>query len=298
MVTLLGVGAAFWIDAAEEAPPALAQANAPTAAFAYLHAVARTRAERGGDRAAGARSQRTARAEIESALMAKDAQRREAVFTFLLPELVQVDPPRVIAMVARQPPGEARDTLRTEVTRQWMARDPEAAVRWMKSLPEGDRRASAATAVESIVGHSPAEAAALADEFGIASSRLTGPKPSAIDSPLERHVSIAPSFSRGVEVHAESPLGLPRSSSCWVPSPARRRPTPSPRNPASSRSRASTSCSTASLTTSRARISGTACTWVRRARPAIARGSSRSWTSSPRRASRICACWPSPSPAR
>ena len=98
--------------------------------------------------------------------MGKDAQRREAVFTFLLPELVQVDPPRVIAMVARQTPGEARDTLRIEVTRQWMARDPEAAVRWMKTLPEGDRRASAAIAVESIIGHSPSEAVALANEFG------------------------------------------------------------------------------------------------------------------------------------
>ena len=92
-------------------------------------------------------------------------RRREAVFTFLLPELVQVDPPRVIAMVARQRPGEARDTLRTEVTRQWIARDPDAAVRWMKTLPEDERRASAATAVESIIAHSPAEAAALADEF-------------------------------------------------------------------------------------------------------------------------------------
>ena len=69
-------------------------------------------------------------------------------------------------MVARQPPGEARETLLTEVTRQWMARDPEAAMRWMKTLPEGDRRASAAIAVESTIGHSPARDAALADELG------------------------------------------------------------------------------------------------------------------------------------
>src|SRR3982750_4592205 len=36
---------------------------------------------------------------IERALMGRDPQQREAVFTFLLPELLQVEPERVVAMV-------------------------------------------------------------------------------------------------------------------------------------------------------------------------------------------------------
>ena len=53
------------------------------------------------------------------------------------------------------------------MTRQWIAKDPTAAVQWMKTLPEGERRASAAAAVDSIAAHSPAEAKALADEFSV-----------------------------------------------------------------------------------------------------------------------------------
>ncbi|HEU4780801.1 MAG TPA: hypothetical protein VFS58_13045 [Steroidobacteraceae bacterium] len=109
--------------------------------------------------------------EIERALIGRDPGDREAAFTFLLPELVQVDPGRVAAMVAEQKPGEARDTLRTEVTRQWIAQDLDAAVRWMKTLPEDERRASAETAIASIAAHSPREAMALAKEFGIKPSR-------------------------------------------------------------------------------------------------------------------------------
>ena len=176
LVTLLGVGAAFWIGAAEE-PRRHWPKPTPPPPPSPIYTPSREHVPSEEEIAEQARDHNgRLEAEVESALKAKDAQRREAVFTFLLPELVQVDPPRVIAMVARLPPGEARDTLRTEVTRLWMARDPAAAVRWMKSLPEGDRRASAATAVESIVAHSPSEAAALADEFGIASVAVRGSK--------------------------------------------------------------------------------------------------------------------------
>ena len=178
LVTLLGVGAAFWIGAAEE-PRRHWPKPTPPPPPSPIYTPSREHAPSQEEIAQQARGHNgRLEAEIESALMGKNAQRREAVFTFLLPELVQVDPPRVIAMVERQPPGEARDTLRTEVTRQWMARDPEAAVRWMKTLPERDRRASAATAVESIMAHSPSRAAALADEFGITS--LVVHRPNAI----------------------------------------------------------------------------------------------------------------------
>ena len=106
--------------------------------------------------------------ELESALLSKDFRRREAAFVFILPELVQVDAQRVVEMVARQPSGEPRDTLRTELTRAWIARDPESATKWMKTLPDEERRASGAAAVEFMLPQSPSRAAALADELGMA----------------------------------------------------------------------------------------------------------------------------------
>jgi hypothetical protein len=106
--------------------------------------------------------------EIERALAARDPRQRETAFTFLLPELLQVDPGRVVEMVARQEPGEARDALRTEVARQWITRDREAAVGWMKSLQnEAERRQSAETSVASLAAIAPGQAVEVADQFGI-----------------------------------------------------------------------------------------------------------------------------------
>src|SRR5687767_7152308 len=176
LVTLLGVGAAFWIDAAEK-PRRHWPKPTPPPPPSPIYTPSREHAPSEDEIAQQAREHNgRLEAEIEGALMARDSQRREAAFVFILPELVQVDPSRVVAMVARQGPGKDRDTLRTEVTRAWFARDPEAAVRWMKTLPENERRASAAIAVESILGHSPTEAAALADEFDIASLMVKGLK--------------------------------------------------------------------------------------------------------------------------
>src|SRR4051812_39018047 len=88
---------------------------------------------------------------IERALVARDPQQREAVFTFLLPELLQVEPERVVALVARLEPGEARDVLRDEVAQQWITRDRDAAIRWMKSFEDqGERVHSAQVAVDSL----------------------------------------------------------------------------------------------------------------------------------------------------
>jgi hypothetical protein len=166
-VTLFGVGAAYWIDAGEKPRrhwPKPTPPPPPSPIYTPSREPVQTEAE-----IEQQASEHNARLEmeIERALISKDAQRRETVFTFLLPELLQVDPARVVAMVARQGPGEARATLLNEVSRQWLACDPGEAVRWMKSLPEAERRSSAASAVESILAYGPAEAAALADEFGI-----------------------------------------------------------------------------------------------------------------------------------
>jgi hypothetical protein len=105
--------------------------------------------------------------EIERALVAADTQQRETAFNFLLPELLHAEPGRVVAMVAAQQPGEARDALRSEVARLWIVADPAAAVAWIKSLEGGERHAAADTAVAAIAARSAPEAVALADEFGV-----------------------------------------------------------------------------------------------------------------------------------
>lgn len=106
--------------------------------------------------------------QIERALVARDPQQRETVFTFLLPELLQVEPDRVVAMVARQQPGEARDTLRDEVARQWISRDRDAAIGWMKSLEDvGERTHAAQVAVDSLSAIAPEQAIYVAHQFGV-----------------------------------------------------------------------------------------------------------------------------------
>jgi len=166
LVTLLGVGAAFWLDAKEARRPWPKPTPPPPPSPIYTPSKETAPSEEEIVEMAREHNQRLEHT-IEQALIEKDAEQREAAFTFLLPELVQVDPDRVAAMVAAFGPGEARDTLRTEVTRQWIAKDPDAAIRWMKTLPEDEQQASARIAVESISAHSPAEAAALAEQFGI-----------------------------------------------------------------------------------------------------------------------------------
>ncbi|HKU90068.1 MAG TPA: hypothetical protein VJP84_09750 [Steroidobacteraceae bacterium] len=105
---------------------------------------------------------------IESALASRDPDQREVVFAFLLPELLQVQPDRVVAMVARQERGEPRDTLRDEVARQWADRDRDAAVAWMKSLEDhAERRHTAKVAVEYLAPISPENAIYVAQQFAI-----------------------------------------------------------------------------------------------------------------------------------
>ena len=146
LVTVLGVGATFWIDAGEKPrrhwpkptpPPPPSPIYTPSREHAWSEQEIALQAREHNARL---------ETELESALNSKDAQRREAAFVFILPELVQVEPLRVVAMVARQRPGEARDTLLNEVTRAWLARDPDEATRWMKTLAENERQASTATA--------------------------------------------------------------------------------------------------------------------------------------------------------
>jgi len=104
---------------------------------------------------------------IERALVSRDPQHRETAFNVVLPELLREEPDRVIAMVARQEPGEARDALRDEVARQWITKDRDAAVEWMNSLDQTERTASATIATRTLAAISPAQAIAVADQFGV-----------------------------------------------------------------------------------------------------------------------------------
>jgi len=104
---------------------------------------------------------------IERALVSRDSQHRETAFNFVLPELLREEPDRVIAMVARQEPGEARDALRDEVARQWITKDRDAAIEWMNSLEQADRTASATIATRTLAAINPAQAIAVADQFDV-----------------------------------------------------------------------------------------------------------------------------------
>ena len=105
--------------------------------------------------------------QIESALAARDAQQREGAFSFLLPELLQVEPERVVAMVARQERGEPRDVLRDEVAQQWVGRDVDAAITWMKSLEDPERLRAAKLAVASLAPIAPEQAIYVAHQFEV-----------------------------------------------------------------------------------------------------------------------------------
>ena len=105
---------------------------------------------------------------IERALDTRDPQAREAAFTFLLPELLQVEPQRVVVLLERQEPGEARAVLLREIARQWINMDRVAALRWMDSLQdERERHAVAAAAIDSLAVFAPDEALRVADSFDL-----------------------------------------------------------------------------------------------------------------------------------
>jgi hypothetical protein len=104
---------------------------------------------------------------IERTLVSRDSQQRETAFNFILPELLREEPARVIAMVARQEPGETRDALRDEIARQWITKDRDAAIEWMNSLEQADRTASATIAMRTLAAIDPAQAIAVADQFGV-----------------------------------------------------------------------------------------------------------------------------------
>jgi hypothetical protein len=192
------MGGALYLGAAEKRQPYPKPTPPPPPSPIYLPSKERamTAAEIAAE--AAFHNERLA-LEIERALFARDPQERETVFTFLLPELIQLEPRRVVDMVARLEPGEARDTLRNELARQWISRDRDAAVAWMKSLQEGERRASAYAATRTIAAAAPEQAIYVADQFGIGRD----------DGTLEHLVQIwaTANFDRATRWLAAQPAG-------------------------------------------------------------------------------------------
>ena len=167
VATLIAVGSAVWLGAGEKRnPPWPKPTPPPPASQDFEASPERAQTTEEIDRELREHDDRIER-EIELALSSPDTTRREAAFTFLLPELLQVAPGRVTALVARQHRGKARDMLRTELTRQWIATDAGEAIAWIKSLDDEERLASAMTAVTWIAPHDPEAAFRLADEFGL-----------------------------------------------------------------------------------------------------------------------------------
>ncbi len=177
-VTLCAAGTAYWLKASERqaVPPSSAvrpkvwpkPTEPPPASPDYHELEERVPSEEDIEREAGEHNAVLER-HIERALLGNDAQEREAAFVYLLPELLQVDPDRVVGLMSRLKPGEARDTLRTEVAQLWVHQDPAAAMRWMKSLDEPERRGAAIVAVTALAPYEPVQANTIAREFDVRS---------------------------------------------------------------------------------------------------------------------------------
>jgi len=168
LTLVVAIGAAYRLDAREPRKP-YPRAPPPPPPPSPVFTPAREPAPNAEEIERLARSHNARLAlQIESALYARDPHLREQAFTFLLPELLQLEPTRATDMVARQDPGEMRDLLRDEVARQWVSRDPDAAIRWIKSFDsEPERRASSQVAVRTLASVQPAQAIYVADELGV-----------------------------------------------------------------------------------------------------------------------------------
>jgi hypothetical protein len=163
VAVLIGGGVVYFLGDGEAQVPRAE--NAPPLAAREAGSIDRAPAEV-TDTATPERNSQLA-LEIDRALAARDPQQRETAFNSLLPELLRAEPARVVGIVSRQQSGEARDVLRDEVTRQWITLDRDAAIEWIGSLDEAERRSSATTAMRTLSASDPAQAIHVADLFGV-----------------------------------------------------------------------------------------------------------------------------------
>jgi hypothetical protein len=165
-VTLAGIGTVLWLHATEPRKPWPKPTPPPPASTVFVPSKEHSSSVEEIEREALSHYQQLELA-IERSLVAKDPQQRETAFTFLLPELLQVEPKRIVAMVVRQEPGDVRDLLRDEVARVWIQADERAAVDWIKTLDDAERSSAATAAVAVIASRNPGGAIELADELGV-----------------------------------------------------------------------------------------------------------------------------------
>ncbi len=112
-------------------------------------------------------------AALASALSRGDLAARDAQFLHVLPELMQVAPDRVTALLGTLQAGEARDLLRVEMTRQLIMDDTDAALRWIGALEdEAEKRDSARVAVRELAPLYPDEAVRVAESLGIGGNEV------------------------------------------------------------------------------------------------------------------------------
>jgi hypothetical protein len=168
VATLVAIGTACWLGAGEPPKRKPYPKATPPPPASPVYTPAREPAPSLEDIERDAR-EHDARLEldVERGLHSRDELAREAAFAILMPELVQVAPERAVALFERQKPGEPRDTLRLELARQWITRDRDAAMRWIASLDERERRAAAYDAVRELSPIAPDQAIHVADAFGI-----------------------------------------------------------------------------------------------------------------------------------
>lgn len=165
--TLIAIGTAYWIDARETEPRKAWPKPTPPPPPSPNYTPSKESAPTEKEIAENSREHNAQLALAVERALVGSAQQRETAFTFLLPELIQVEPQRLVAMVARQEAGETRDSLRNELARQWITRDRDAAIKWMKSLDPAEQRASARVAVSTLAAVAPELAIYVADEFGV-----------------------------------------------------------------------------------------------------------------------------------
>jgi hypothetical protein len=168
IATLVAIGTACWLGASEppKRKPYPKASPPPPASPIYTPSREPAPSLEDIEREAREHDERL-ELDIERGLHSRDALARETAFAILMPELVQIAPERAVALFERQKPGEPRDTLRMELARQWITRDRDSAMRWMKTLAEPERRAAAYDAVRVLAPIAPDQAIHVADAFHI-----------------------------------------------------------------------------------------------------------------------------------
>jgi hypothetical protein len=180
-VTLVAAGTAYWLVAGEaqdvpassaKRPKVWPKPTEPPPASPNYHEIKESLPSEEDVEREAAEHTAVLEYKIERALLAGNAQDREAAFVYMLPALLQMEPDRVLELMARLEPGDPRNMLRKEVAQLWVHQDTPAATRWMKSLDEPDRRATAIVAVTALAPFEPGQASAMARDFDVGGEEM------------------------------------------------------------------------------------------------------------------------------